>query len=87
MIITKKVVAEKILDYLHHKITLSRLVDWAENSMMDAEFEDKDFDLINDIVSKLGLADVKSFGLLWEDCEKYLNQLGYKVSVEGEQVG
>ncbi len=81
MIITKKIVAGKILDYLHHKITFAQLVDWAENAEMDGEFEDKDFELINEIVSRLGLADVKAFGLLWEDWENYLNKLGYKVKI------
>jgi hypothetical protein len=86
MVITKKIVADKILDYLHHNITLSELVDWAENAVMDGEFEEKDFELINEIVSLLGLSDVRAFGLLWEDCEEYLKKLGYKVRVEASLV-
>ncbi len=46
MIITKKTVADKILEYLHHKISLAQLVDWSEINLMDGEFDDKDFDLI-----------------------------------------
>ncbi|MEO6694516.1 MAG: hypothetical protein ABIY50_12240 [Ignavibacteria bacterium] len=86
MIITKKILADKILHYLQHKITLSELVDWAENATMKNAFEEKDFDIIDEIVSAIGLADVKAFGLTWEDCEKYLNKLGYRVKVEAEAV-
>lgn len=82
MVITKKIVADKIIYYLQHKITLVELVDWAEDSIMDGEFDEKDFNLINDIVGNLGLADVKAFGLLWVDCEDYLKKLGYKIRVE-----
>lgn len=86
MIITKKTVAEKILDYLHHKITLVQLVDWSENSLMDGEFEDINFDLIKDILSRLALADVRAFGLMWEDCEDFLNNLGYKVNIKAQAI-
>ena len=32
--------------------------------------------------SVLGVADVKAFGLTWEDCEWFLSQLGYTVRIE-----
>lgn len=86
MIITKKILAGKILDYLHHKLTLTELVDWAENTLMKDDFDENDFEIINDIISAIGLADVRAFGLLWEDCEAYLNNLGYKVKVEAQAV-
>ena len=40
MLITKKIVADKIAVYLHHDITLAQLVDWAEHAMMEDEFEE-----------------------------------------------
>ena len=40
MLITKKIVADKIAAYLHHDITLAQLVDWAEHAMMEDEFEE-----------------------------------------------
>ncbi len=86
MTITKKILADKILHYLQHKITLSELIDWAEIATMNDAFEEKDFEVIDEIVSAIGLADVKAFGLTWEDCEKYFNQLGYRVKVEAEAV-
>jgi len=81
MKVTKKKIAQKIIDYLYHNITLDELVDWAENAMMTADFEEKDIDIIRDITSRLGLSDVKAFGLMWEDCEEFLHKLGYTVSI------
>jgi len=49
--------------------------------MMEAEFGDSDFETLRDIISRIGLNDVKAFGMSWIDCEKYLAQLGYRVSV------
>ncbi len=80
--VTRKQVAEKMIDYLNHRITLSELVDWAEKAMQEGEFEEQDFETIRDIVSRLGVADVKAFGLSWEDCEEFLRRLGYRARVE-----
>jgi cobyrinic acid a,c-diamide synthase len=82
--ITRKTVAEKVADYLHHKISLSDLVDWAETAMMQEEFDEKDFDAIRDCLARLGVADVRAFGLAWEDCENLLRGLGCAVRVEVE---
>jgi len=43
--------------------------------------ETKHFKEIRDAVARLGVADVRAFGLTWEDCEQLLNQLGYSVHV------
>lgn len=75
-------VAQKLIDYLHHHITLTELVDWAELAMMEADFDARDFETLRDIVSRLGLAGVKAFGMTWEDCEDLLSRLGYRVSVK-----
>lgn len=58
------------------------MVEWAEHAMMDDEFDDRDLDTIRDITSRLGLADVREFGLAWEDCEAYLSRLGYRAKVD-----
>lgn len=81
MKITRKIAADKIADYLHGKVSQEELVDWAERSMMDAEFEEKDIDLLSDIIGRLGLADVAEFGLRWQDCEEFLRRLGYRAKV------
>ena len=41
MRITRQEVAQKLIDYLQHRITLTELVDWAEVAMMEAEFGDR----------------------------------------------
>ena len=79
MVITRKAVAHLISQYLHHQISLEELVDWAENAMQEGEFEESHSDEITEVVSRLGVADVRAFGLVWEECEALLNKLGYKV--------
>jgi hypothetical protein len=37
LVVTSKVVAEKLTSYLHHELELAALVDWAENIMMNDE--------------------------------------------------
>lgn len=81
MKITNKDVAQKIIDYLDHRITLVDLVDWAESMMMEGDFDSRDYETLRDIVSRLGLSDVRDFGLSWEDCEKFLSRLGYRAQV------
>jgi hypothetical protein len=81
MKITRQIVANKITDYLHGKLSQAELVDWAEHAMMDADFDETDTDLITDIVGRLGLADIAEFGLRWQDCEEFLRRLGYKAKV------
>lgn len=80
--ITRRETATKLTDYLRHRLTLEELVDWAENAMLEEEFEESYFEELPDILSRLGLADVEKFGLTWEDCEGYLSRLGYRVKVE-----
>jgi hypothetical protein len=82
MKITRQKVAQKLIDYLHHRITLTELVDWAESAMMEADFEEQEFGMLREIVGRVGLADVRAFGMSWEDCEDFLSQLGYRVSVK-----
>ena len=81
MMITKQAVAEKIGAYLHHEISLAQLVDWAENAMMEGEFEERSAAVLSSAVSRLGVADVRAFGLTWEDCEQLFKQLGYSARV------
>jgi cobyrinic acid a,c-diamide synthase len=80
--ITKQTVADKIAAYLHREISLAQLVDWAEDATMDGEFADSDIDVLKSVVARLGVADVRAFGLEWEDCEELLKQLGYSARVD-----
>ena len=82
MFITRKTVADKLAAYLHHETPPAELVDWAESAMMESEFDETDFEKIRDVVARLGLADVRAFGLTWEDCEQLLQRLGYSARIE-----
>ncbi len=80
--ITRKVVADKIMAYLHHEIALAELVAWAEDGMMDAELDDADTKLLAKVLGTVGVADVKGFELGWQEYEALLLQLGYSLHSE-----
>lgn len=69
MTITRKIISDKLLDYVNHRITLAALVDWAENTFID------------DILAYLAAVDTAQFPLTWEICAAFLEKLGVKVQV------
>jgi hypothetical protein len=87
MIVTKEIVRDKLLAYLNNQISLPELVDWAENSLCDGELDTADPETLRDIIARLGLADVRQFGLSWADCSNFLGRLGYRVQVEVIPIG
>jgi len=82
MIITKQKLAVNLLNYLQHKISLDELVAWAENAFMEGDIQDEDTEVIRNILARLGLADVKTFGLYWEDCDNMMRELGYNLKID-----
>jgi cobyrinic acid a,c-diamide synthase len=78
MQITRQTVADQLSAYLHHRMSLEELVDWAEQQVMEGEFEST---TVRDAVARLGVADVRAFGLTWEDCQRLLNDLGFAAQV------
>ncbi|MCC6211233.1 MAG: hypothetical protein IT513_09350 [Burkholderiales bacterium] len=82
MTLTKQAVADKIAAYLQHRLTQAQLVDWAENAMMDGEFDETDTAIISAVVARLGVADVRAFGLTWTECEELLAKLGFSAKIE-----
>ena len=80
--ITRQTVADRIADYLRHTITLDQLVDWSEVAVLDGEFEEQHAPLLAQVLGRLGVADVREFGLSWEDCEELLRLLGFVPRVE-----
>jgi hypothetical protein len=82
MTITKQTVAEQIAAYLHHDITLGQLVDWSERAIMDGDLAEGEAEILSRVIARLGLADVRAFGLTWEDCEELLGKLGFTPRVE-----
>ena len=79
MEITRQNVVEHLAAYLRHSMTLPRLVDWAERQVMDGEFESLS---VRDAVARIGVADVRAFGLTWEDCERLLRDLGFAAHLD-----
>ena len=79
--ITRQMVADKLAAYLRHDLSRGDLVAWAESAMMEGEFEREHFADVRDVVARLGVADVRAFGLTWEDCEQILGRLGYAARV------
>jgi hypothetical protein len=82
MTITKQAVADPIAAYLHHETTLGQLVDWSERALMDGELAEQDAKTLSAVIARLGVADVRAFGLAWEDCEELLHKLGFAPRVE-----
>ena len=56
-------------------------MDWAEHAILEDEFEEDGLAAIRSAISRLGVADVRAFGLTWEDCEELLAQLGFSARV------
>lgn len=82
MDITKRDVAAKIADYLRRETTLDELVDWAERAIMEGDLDEDGAGALSAVIARLGVADVRAFGLTWEDCQDLLRQIGYKANVE-----
>jgi hypothetical protein len=38
--------------------------------------------VLSSVIARLGVADVRAFGLAWEDCEALLRELGFSPRVE-----
>jgi hypothetical protein len=82
MLITKQTVADKLAAYLRGRVAIGDMVDWAENALLDGEFTEADAPVLSPIVARLGVADGRAFGLVWEDRDLPLRQLGYTARVE-----
>lgn len=82
MIVTRELVHDQLLAYLNRRITLAQLVDWAEDVLCEGELESQNSEILRDILAKIGLADVREFGLSWDDCYDFLARMGYQVEVE-----
>jgi hypothetical protein len=82
MIITKQLLAVNLLNYLQHKTSLDDLVAWAENAMMDGNIQEDESEVVAKILARIGVAEVKSFGLTWEDCDDIMRKLGYVLKID-----
>jgi hypothetical protein len=84
--ITKQRIAGKLLQYMNHQISLTELVDWSENAILTGNFEEGVEATIRTALGTLAAADAEGFGLLWEDCEFIMNELGYQIKVDAALV-
>jgi hypothetical protein len=82
MIVTKQLLAVNLLSYLQHKKSLDDLVNWAEDAFMDGKINDDDLDVVGSILARIGVADVKAFGLTLEDCDEIMRKLGYELKID-----
>lgn len=84
--LTRQIIAQHLSDYLNHRSSLAVLVDWAEKSIMQGGAEKNYEKPIMRALGRIAAADVKEFGLLWEDCDDIMKQLGYEVKVDLSKV-
>jgi hypothetical protein len=86
MLLTKKALVGMLVKYINREVSLAELIAWAENMIREADYESKNFELIRDILAQIGLADVREFGLSWDDCYEFLHKLGYNVTIELSEI-
>ena len=82
MHVSKQSVAQRLAAYLRHDLSLAELVNWAESALMDEELDLAEAATVAQVLARLGVADVRAFGLSWEDCESLLRDLGYTARIE-----
>ena len=69
-------------DYL--LVVLSNVVEGVRcaRALLDGDVTERDAEVISTVIARLGVADVRAFGLAWEDCEELLRQLGFAPRVK-----
>jgi len=82
MKITRHQLVGKLKDYLNHHVTLAELVDWAEQGLMEADLDARDAEKLAEGLARIGVMDVREFGLSWDECASILHDLGYTAHVE-----
>jgi hypothetical protein len=76
----------KLTELLQHRPTLNELVAWAEGTMMEAEFDEKDMTILSLIIGRIGLLDVREFRLSWEEIEQFFSLLVYRARIDVSRV-
>ena len=82
MKITRQTTARKLQAYLKGRLALTDLVDWAERVMLEGDFAPADAAVLRKVVPRIGVADVRAFGLEWSDCVQLLRQLGFRARID-----
>jgi cobyrinic acid a,c-diamide synthase len=81
MKITRQLAARKLQAYLNGRLDTDGLVAWAEQAMIQGDFAPADAAVLRKVVPRLGVADVRAFGLEWSDCARMLRQLGFRARI------
>ncbi|MDX1939903.1 MAG: hypothetical protein SFU99_05080 [Saprospiraceae bacterium] len=63
MQITRELLAGKILEYLNRRIAAEDLAVWAEDAMIESDYQEEYFTEIAEGLAKIGVMNVKSFEL------------------------
>ncbi len=82
MRITRQLAARKLQAYLKGRLETAALVEWVEQAMMKGDVAPADAAVLRKVVPRLGVADVRGFGLEWSDCARMLRQLGFRARID-----
>jgi len=52
-----------------HSTTGKILVNWSERVLLDGDLAERDAETLAAVAARLGVADVRAFGLTWDDCQ------------------
>ena len=77
MKVTREILAGKILELLNRRITTSALAEWAEEVMIEGDYEDDYFEEISDALAHIGVMNVEGFELPVVKLLNILDSLNY----------
>jgi hypothetical protein len=81
--LTRRTVLEQLDGYLNGRLSLTELVSWAENTLIEPEIpESEDAESVLDVVAYLGAADSRGFPLTWDILTGFVAQLGGTLRAE-----
>ncbi|MDI9313043.1 MAG: hypothetical protein QM535_22725 [Limnohabitans sp.] len=63
MKINKELLASKILEYLNRRLSAKELAVWAEDAMVEGDYQEEYFSIISEALAAIGTIDVKGFEL------------------------
>ncbi len=72
MYVSKELLANKIVEYLNRSLSAKNLAVWAEDAMVEGDYEEEYFSIISEALAAIGSIDVKGFEL---PIAYYLNTL------------
>jgi hypothetical protein len=49
---------------------------------MEGKIHEEDLEVVGSILARIGVADVKAFGLTLEECDEMMKKLGYVLKID-----